>query len=104
MSDTPRCHRLIQGHSTECPAAYGSMHLERWCPVCLAAYDAWCDEQAEQARLDALASQLPVGIPAEEPEPFQPSPLEDWQVEAWTLWLGEPPAWSYRQVSDRSPN
>ena len=75
----PRCHRLIQGHSSECPAAYGTDDLDHWCPVCLEAYDRWIDEQAERARLEALAEGT-APLPEEPPPPPPaegPSPAAD---------------------------
>jgi hypothetical protein len=98
----PRCHRLILGHAHECPTAHGLEHLERWCPVCLEAYDRWCDEQAQQAAWDAQhQGPAPAPIPAE-----PPCPLDAHQAAAWADWLalGDRPAWSFEQVSWPSPN
>ncbi len=98
----PRCHRLILGHAHACPAAHGMMDLELWCPVCLAEYDAWCDEQAEEARLNALAegALLVPGEAPEDPPSAAPAPpaARPWPVS------DDLPAWSYHQVTDPSPN
>jgi hypothetical protein len=95
----------------------------------LAAYDRWCDEQAEQARLDALAESL-APFPAPLPDPPPPAEAEGpppylcpccglWHpagncpgslslvslvFATWSAWIEDPPAYTYRQVCNRSPN
>ena len=75
----PRCLRRAAGHPDDCPGYYGMMNVESWYHICQTEYDQWCDEQAEEARRQASLE-------------GQPWP-ED-----------EPPAWSYRQITEPSAN
>jgi hypothetical protein len=112
-----RCHRLIQGHSKECPTEFGMMDLQLWCPVCLEAYDRWCDEQAEQAELDDRAESLPPSVMPQEPPPPPatggPPPYLCPQCGTWHagscqlclyMWLSEAEGFCYDEVYKRSPN
>lgn len=56
--DCTQPHDNPRDDTCGCFDRYGFESLSRWCPTCRAAYDAWCDDQAEAARLTDRACGL----------------------------------------------